>query len=45
LAIAKEKLSGTIFARFPLVSKYDYMGANAEIIIDNVSPEKFSIQT
>ncbi|EKE29409.1 MAG: hypothetical protein ACD_2C00180G0002 [uncultured bacterium (gcode 4)] len=45
LELAKEKLAGTPFERFPLVSKYDYAWANAEIVIDNVSPEKFAIQT
>ncbi|EKE27887.1 MAG: hypothetical protein ACD_3C00136G0003 [uncultured bacterium (gcode 4)] len=45
MEMAKEKLTWTPFERFPLLSKYDYSGANAEIVIDNVSPEKFAIQT
>jgi hypothetical protein len=42
---AREKLANTPFARFPIVSKHDYAWAEAEIVIDNVSPEKFAIQT
>ncbi|MBP8016651.1 HAD hydrolase family protein, partial [Candidatus Gracilibacteria bacterium] len=45
LSEAKNKLKGTPFEKYKLVSKYDYSGASAEVIIDNVSPEKFFIQT
>ncbi len=45
LSEAKKKLAGTLFEKYKLVSKYDYAGATAEIIIDNTSPEKFFVQT
>jgi haloacid dehalogenase-like hydrolase len=44
LQIAAEKLTGTVLERFELRSKYDYTGASAEIVIDNVSVEKFYLQ-
>jgi len=41
---AKMKLAGTVLEKYALASKYDYTGATAEIVIDNVSLEKFSLQ-
>lgn len=45
LEIAKEKLTDTEFEKYTLLSKHNYAWAEAEIIIDNVSPEKFAIQS
>ncbi len=41
---ARKKIAGTVLERYDLESKYDFTGATAEIVIDNVSMEKFSIQ-
>jgi hypothetical protein len=41
---AKAKIAGTALEKFPVVSKLDYTGATAEIVIDNVSVEKFCLQ-
>jgi hypothetical protein len=41
---ARKKLTGTVLEKYNLVSKYDFTGATAEVVIDNVSMEKFLIQ-
>lgn len=43
--IAKTRLSSTPYAKYAIVSKHDYAGVIAEMVIDNVSPEKFFIQS
>lgn len=44
LEAARQKLAGGPLADYELVSKMAYTGATAEIVIDNVSAEKFVIQ-
>lgn len=44
-ALATERLQKTSAKKYPLVSKYDYIGATAEIVIDNVSEDKFYFQS
>lgn len=44
LAEARGRIAGTVLEAYQLVSKYDYTGAIAEIVVDNVSIEKFMVQ-
>ncbi len=45
LEVQKKRLENTPFSKYEILRKSDYAWANAEIIIDNVSPEKFALQT